>query len=566
MEYLFGIVILLGALIFFHELGHFVVAKFCGVKVEVFSLGFGTKLIKKKIGETQYCLSLIPLGGYVKLYGEDPTEPVKTDAKHSFSKQPVSRRIAIAAAGPIFNLGFAVLIFFVMEVSGIEKVVAPYLAHVTPGSQAWELGLRPGDRIVKVNGISHIRRYDEFAAEVAQAHRKGKQVSLTAQRREEVFVTPLFTPQTETDWNMYCEKEERGVLKGVSVLTANTTVGMTDAKSWSAQKGFQNGDRVVSLNGVPIQTWSELHEYLLHIAQDSLHFKVQREAQGVAAQEMTIDMQLPPEYFLLDAAQKERFLGLHSYEFFIKQDFKEGTAGNRAGLKIWDRLTAINDKPIGHWDEFRETIQTYGKDPGSFYLTYDRGGALNKVQVFPTKTVAPHPCGGEQEMYQIGMMLDPERSYVPLKLERYQELNPFKAFFSATEKSVGMAWMIFKSVGKMLQGKVPLKAMGGPILIGKIAGDHLKQGIAPFLALLAMISINLGVLNLLPIPVLDGGHLLFFVCELIRGRPLSNKILDLANRAGMAVILGLIILVFYNDISRYWSGILSFLKKISGIA
>lgn len=561
MEYLFGVIILLGALIFFHEFGHFIVAKLCGVRVEVFSLGFGTKLIKKKIGHTEYCLSLIPLGGYVKLYGEDPTEPVKTDAKHSFSKQPVSRRIAIAAAGPLFNFGFAILVFFVMEVGGLEKVVAPTVAHVTPGSQAWELGLRPNDRVVKVNSGSHIRRYEEFLAEVARAHRQSKAVSLTVQRKEEVFTTASFTPQTEKEWNMYCEQEDRGVLKGVSILTANTTVGLTDPKSWGMQKGFQNGDQVISLNGVPVETWSELHDYMLNIAQDALHFKVRR-----GKEEIAIDMQLPPEYFLLTPPQKERFLGLHSYEFFIKQDFKEETAGHRAGLKIGDRLVAINDHPMGHWDEFREMIQTYGKNPGSFYLTYDRGGALNKVQVFPIKTVAPHPCGGEQETYQVGMILDTEKTYVPLKLEKVQELNPAKALYSATEKSFGLAWMIFKSVGKMLQGKVPLKAMGGPILIGKIAGDYLKQGVAPFLALLAMISINLAVLNLLPIPVLDGGHLLFFVCELIRGRPLSNKVLELANRAGLAVILGLLILVFYNDISRYWAGILSFLKKISGIA
>ncbi|MBI3017709.1 MAG: RIP metalloprotease RseP, partial [Deltaproteobacteria bacterium] len=196
MEYLFGIVILLGALIFFHEFGHFIVAKLCGVRVEVFSLGFGTKLIKKKIGQTEYCLSLIPLGGYVKLYGEDPTEPVKTDAKHSFSKQPVSRRIAIAAAGPFFNFLLAVGVFFIMEVGGLEKVVAPTLAHVTPGSQAWELGLRPNDRIIKVNGASQIRRYDGFLAEVAKAHRQNKPVSIIVQRKEETFTTASFVPQT----------------------------------------------------------------------------------------------------------------------------------------------------------------------------------------------------------------------------------------------------------------------------------------------------------------------------------------------------------------------------------
>lgn len=560
MEYLFGIIILLGALIFFHELGHFLVAKFYGVKVEVFSLGFGTKILKKKIGETEYCLSLIPLGGYVKLYGEDPTDPVKgTDAKRSFSNQPVFRRIAIAGAGPIANIILAIFVFFVISIFGLERIIVPYLADVIPGSQAWELGLRPGDQLLTINQKKITRWHEDFLAEIAKAP-KGDQreLSLTVQRKDKMFDVQ-FVPTIKEDWNMYCEKEKIGILEGISVFAASPTVGITGTESWAAKAGFQSGDRILALNGVQIDTWRQLKEYLYQIVQKELSFKVARGDQIVDLQ-----VTLPPEYFLLQEEQKEHFLGMYSYGFFIKEDFKEGTAGHAAGLKVGDRLVLMNDKPIQDWEIFKKDIQTYGNNPGHFYLTYDRGGELNRVQVFPLKTVAEHPCGEKQEQYQIGIIIDFD--HAPPKVERYFELNPFKALYYGIEKSFSMAVIIIKSVYKMFQGKVPLKAMGGPILIGKIAGDHLKQGLYPFLVLLAMISVNLAVLNLLPIPVLDGGHLFFFVCEAIRGRPLSNKVFEFANKAGLAIILGLIILTFYNDISRYWVNILSFFKKIIGIA
>ncbi|MBI4041371.1 MAG: RIP metalloprotease RseP [Deltaproteobacteria bacterium] len=558
MEYLFGILILLGALVFFHELGHFLVAKFFGVRVEVFSLGFGPKLVKKKVGETQYCLSVLPLGGYVKLYGEDPTQKLTgKDANRSFSNQPVWRRIAIAAAGPFANVVLAIVVLFIIEMAGLEPVVKGHVAKVIPHSQAWKLGLRSGDEIIEVNGHPLIRWQEDFLGRVGKSI--GREVTLTV-RRDHAPLNIPFTPEVEEQWNMFCEKPATGVLKGISVIGANASIGITRADSFAAKAGFETGDLVLSLNGVPVTYWYELKHYLSNIAQSELKFVVKRN-------EKTLDvlMKLPPEYFLLSSEQKEKFLGLHSYELFITQDVVPDSPAYKAGLQVNDRLVAMNNEELTSWDHLSQLVQVYGKDPGHFRLTYDRAGDLYIVQVFPTKVVQDHPCGVKEEKYQIGLLMNGQDMFVPPKTSFYQQKNPILAVWSAKKKSFLMAGAILKSIGKMLTGNIPLKAIGGPILIGKVAGDQLKEGIFPFLMLLAVISINLAVLNILPIPVLDGGHLLLFVCEAIRGKPLSERILEYANRTGLAFLLGLLILVFYNDISRYWVHILEFLKKISGL-
>ncbi len=558
MEYLFGVVILLGVLIFFHEFGHFLVSKFFGIKVEAFSIGFGPKIIKKKIGETTYCLSLIPLGGYVKLFGEDSLTPIKgPDSKRAFSNQNVWKRILVAGAGPGFNLLLAVIVFFVIAVCGLEKIIVPKLTDILPNSQAWNAGLRSGDELLSING-KKINRYDEFLAEVAAYPKHPHEQKLTVQRQGQP-VDILFTPLVKENWNMFCEKEPQGTLDGIVMAAATPVVGFTDPNSWAAKMSFKNGDQVLSLNGVHVTYWKDLKEYLLNIAQHELTFIVDREGK-----EMTIAATLPPEYFLLTHDQKERYLGLYSYDFFVKDAFPETSAGHRAGLQVGDRFVAMNDKPILDWEQFRNGVQTYGKDPGHFYLTYERNGQLNRVQLSPVKTIAPHPCGVDEEFYQIGIMIKSDLQ--PPQMKRYFVLNPVKALYYSVEKSAMLTVLVFKSVLKIFQGTVPLKAVGGPVLIGKIAGDQLKQGLYQFLALLAMISINLAVLNILPIPILDGGHLFFFFCEVVRGKPLSNKVLEFANRAGLAVILSLLVLVFYNDISRYWTGIVGTLKKIVGMA
>lgn len=558
MEYFFGIIILLGALIFFHELGHFLVAKYSGVKVEVFSLGFGTKIIRKKIGETQYCLSLIPLGGYVKLYGEDPTTPITgRDAKRSFSNQPVSKRIAIAAAGPIFNILFAILVYFIIEVGGIEKVIVPVLIDVQEGFAAWEAGLRSGDKILRVNEKEVVGWEKDFLDEIAK--HPGQPVAISYLRSGETRQTTV-VPERDEAWNLFCEKETIGILKGAEVRGVSPIIGITNPNSWAGKASFQTGDRVLAINGVNIGYWHQVKDFISSLSKQDLQFHVQR-----GEQELHIIL---PMISLkdLDPRKKELFVGLHSYEFFARTPFKSETAGFKAGLKMGDRFVSVNNEEIKSWDEFRDKVQKFGGEPGYFNLTYDRGGDLYTIQVFPEKTTqSAHPCEQEKGVYHIGITIDVANIYTPLKLESYRERNPIKALYSSLSKSVFMMYLVGKSVVKMIQGKISMKSMGGPILIGKIAGDNLKQGLLPFLALLAAISINLAILNLLPIPVLDGGHLLFFFYEAIFRRRPTEKALEVANRLGLVVILGLVVLAFYNDLSRYWSHIVGFLKSVAGL-
>ncbi len=563
MEYLIGIIILLGALIFFHELGHFLVAKYFKVRVEVFSLGFGKKILKKRIGETEYCLSLIPLGGYVKLYGEDPTKVVTgRDANRSFSNQPVWNRIAIAAAGPTSNILFAIFVYFVIEVGGFEKIIVPYLANVQEGGAAWEAGLRSGDKILRVNQKEILRWEEDFLTEIAKYPEQAVEISYLRKEGGGSEIRKLtLTPKSDEAWNLFCEKIKVGVLDDISVRAAAPVIGITNPKSLGGEAGFETKDRIISLNGVKITYWHELKLYLLNITQAHLHFKIER-----SGKVLDLKLVLPSQYFTQDLKGKEEMLGLYSYEFFVKEAFPPGTAGNEADLRVGDRLISMNNENIQSWEDFRKNVQKYGRDPGYFSLSFDRGGELHSVKISPKITKSDHPCEQDKNMYQIGIAIDVRNLYSPLKLETYRQWNPIKAVYSATKKSFFMMYVVVKSLVKMIQGKVSVKSMGGPILIGKVAGDHLKQGLLSFLSLLAAISINLAVLNFLPIPILDGGHLFFFFCEVIFRRRPSEKILELANRAGLTIILALIVLAFYNDISRYWTGIVGFLKKLLGVA
>ena len=558
MEYFFGIIILLGALVFFHELGHFLVAKYFGVRVEVFSLGFGPKILKKKKGETEYCLSLIPLGGYVKLYGEDPNEPVKHDIKRSFSHQPVSKRIAIAAAGPFFNILFAFFIYALIDVGGLEKKTVSMVRQVSRNSHAWHAGLRFGDQIVRVNGKKVVGWEEDVLGEISKYPLQP--VKIVYVRGQETHEFSM-VPEGQDGWDLFCEKKKVGDLGGVSVRGARASIGITDLNSWGAKTGFKAGDKIVSLNGVKIDYWEELKEYLFHvISGQKLLFKIKR-----GEEIRDIELKLPPEYFLMTTEQRERFLGFHSYEFFIREPLSADTPAYAAGLKPGDRLVSVDDEPIESWEEFREKIQQYGITPGYINLTYDRGGELSTVKVVPKKMPFPHPCEERREKFHIGIVSDIDDVYVPPQMKSHYELNPFKVVYTSVSKSCFMMYLVGKSIVKMIQGKVSVKSMGGPILIGKVAGDQLKQGFLPFLSLLAAISINLAILNFLPIPVLDGGHLLFFFYEAIVGRRPREKALELANRVGLMIILGLVVLAFYNDLSRYWSGISLFFKKIFGL-
>jgi regulator of sigma E protease len=351
---IFAFVVVLGVLIFFHELGHFLVARFFGVGVEKFSLGFGPKIFGKTVGITDYRISAIPLGGYVKMVGEEPDTEVEPDQiPLSFTHKHVLKRILIVAAGPLFNVLLAVLIFYgIFQISG-TIILKPVIGDVQEGTPAQAAGLKKGDEVVGINGRP-IENWDQMAGIIADS--QGAPLEVTIRRDGEARVMSL-SPVLKTTKNIFGEDIPRYV------------IGITAA--------------------------------------------------------------------------------------------------------------------------------------GEIYT---------------------------------------------------QKLSPIGAIAESLVQTYNIVELTVVSVAKIIQGTVSTKTIGGPIMIAELAGQQAKLGATNLLFFIALISINLAILNILPIPVLDGGHLLFFTIELLIGRPVSIRIREVSQQAGMFVLILLMIFVFYNDITRIFSG------------
>lgn len=347
-------IVVLGVLIFVHELGHFLIAKWKRVTVKKFSLGFGPKILGKKIGETEYVISAVPLGGYVKMLGEAPGEEVTPEEEpRSFTHQSVGRRALIVAAGPIFNLLFAIFIFSLIFLVGFPLLTAT-VGEVKEGFPAEEAGIRPGDLVVAVEGKA-------------------------------------------------------------------------------------------------IKSWEEMALAIRRSTQESLAFTVKREGK-------LIDLKVRP-----------------------RQD---------------EATTPFGEKQM-----------------------------VRVIGISPAGTVA-----------------------------KERTLNPVLALYRGLDRTARMTALIVEGVVKLIQGVVPAKELGGPLLIAKLAGESARAGLTSLVHFMAFLSINLAILNLLPIPILDGGHLAFFAFEAVAGRPLSLRKRELAQQVGFFLLALLMVFVFYNDISRIFSG------------
>ena len=423
----------LAALIFVHELGHFLVARKVGVVVEKFSLGFGPKIFGVTSGGTEYLISAIPLGGYVKMKGEDPGETLP-DQEGSFSTAPVQHRLAIAFAGPLFNILFAIFIYTIVYFNGVQ-VMGTLVGTVRDNSPAQISGIKTGDRIVEIDG-KKIQFWDQLLNTVHS--NPGKLMDFTIERETTVLNFPI-TPIPEETTNLFGEKEKVGLI-GVAPLVRKIT--FVQENSPAKKAGLKEGDELIAVDDTAILGWQELK---------------------IAA---------------IEKPGKELI-------FHVKRD---GT------------VMAIPLTP-----ELKDT-----KDPKS-------------------PGVVGIGMGGE------------------MILERY---NLFGSIKRSIEETIRLTYRIAISLKKMIVGSIPSDSIGGPIMIFQIYGEQAKQGFNELIRLTALLSINLGFLNLLPIPILDGGHIFFFLIEALKGKPVSEKNRERAQQVGLFMLIGLMIFAFYNDIMR----------------
>jgi len=444
MQKAWWFLVVLGILVAFHELGHFLAARWVGVKVLKFSLGFGPKLFSRQMGETEYLLSAIPLGGYVKLFGEDETEAAtQDDRRRSFAHQGLWGKVLIVAAGPGFNFILAYLIFAVWLSFGYTlpvpsfKDIAPVIEAVAADSPAAKAGLMVGDTIKKIDGRDIATR-----VELLDAAAKGKGAPLTLEilrdgRSETLTITPIPTsgrPPSPEEVGYYLGIEE------VPPIVNEVVPGKP-----AAAAGFKEGDRIVSIEGIPIHTWTQMTGLVKESPGRPLHVEVLRES----------------------------------------------------------RRVSLTVTPAS------ETMTVNGK------------------------TV---------EVGKIGIA-GPDRSLM-------KSANPLTAIYNGLEATWKWTELTVIGLYKMITGDISSKNIGGPLTIAKISGEAAEQGPSNVIFLIALLSINLGVLNLLPIPILDGGHLLFFLIEGILRKPLGERQREFAQQVGLVLLVGVMIFAFWNDIER----------------
>lgn len=568
--------VLLGVLIFIHELGHLIAAKYVGVRVETFSLGFGKKILSYKYGDTVYCLSLFPLGGYVKMFGDDPSSDIpESEKKYSFLHKSILSRVVVVLAGPVMNLVLGAFIFFLLAVFG-EFLPSPVLGDIHLNTDAYQAGFRSGDRIQKINQIE-----TKTWVQVQNFVKKNKEkpLTFTVQRQGEkgeiksIQATPISARNTDIS----SFKKTVGKIKGLSPFSALPVVGLTPSKtSLAFQAGFRNFDRVISINGKEIRYLRELKNTLQALSSAStLTFKVRNEIPPSLKEIFHPSSSHPPasssdHHHVIDPkmGEKERTivihlrekahleqgvsfdtLGLKSMDLVLSSVVKDSPA-EKAGLKAGDVILAVNNQPLHRWFELSDAIQKYDpetKTPLSIRVL--RGQEEQSYSVIPKyqNTLQKEATYAAQEKkYVLGVTHIDMRILAPPSWVK--EKNLFKAGVYGWQQAFNTSLAIAAHIVALIQNKISPRNVAGVITIGRYANRYFEAGLAAFLKLMALFSINLFLINLLPIPVLDGGHILLFTIEAVKGSPLSLKKMELIQQIGFSLLLLLMALTLFNDI------------------
>jgi len=543
-----GVVILLGGLIFFHELGHYSVAKFFKVKVEIFSLGFGKKIFSRQIGETQYCLSLIPFGGYVKLMGDDPYKGVPAhEAERAFCTQKLYKRFLIVAAGPISNLLLAYVLFSIVFFAG-QPMVATRIGTVAVHSLAWEAGFRSKDTILEIDG-KKVENWHEFEEMVKP--KLGQKIEVKVERDKTELKIFVEVAKVRAK-NAYGEDVEVGGIKGLNPNPLEPVVGISDPKSLAYLAGLRTGDTITKIEGKPTLVFGDIHEALNSAWKEKkaivIHFKRKPTPEAKDAPEQTVSLVLPKlskDSFDLGVGT---LLGIYPSEMFVRQ-LSPGSPAEKGGLKVGDRVVSLGDKPVHSFEEIVDYVQGQGAKGEAAKVVVDREGQSAILNLKTMEIQQEDPISNQKvKKHMIG--LSPWAIYHEPDYVIFQIREPIALVSRAIHETNDLAKKMVVSLAKLAMGKISVKNLGGPVLIASVAGKSLDAGIVPFLQMMALISINLFLLNLFPIPVLDGGHLLFFSLEAIKGKPVSVKTMEIANQIGMIFVLMLVGLTLFNDITR----------------
>lgn len=548
VEYLF-IVLMIGGLILVHELGHFLVARWMGVHVVEFAIGVGPRVFAWKgkkthddLPPTEYVLGLLPFGGYVKMLGYDPSEDAP-DTNHAlaFPNKAVWRRFLIMVAGPAFNLILPFFLFFFVGLSQ-SQLVGSTVGSVDPDWPAWQAGLRPGDRIVGLDG----EKVDYFwQLQSALEGRAGEAVPVTFERLGEIH-SVVVTPVTSVNNIVPGVLEQSKGRIGVGPTFPLPLVGVKEG-SIAALAGITNWDRIVAVNGVRMEV---LHLALAAIERDA---GKPVELKLLSYNPLRMEgLQLAvakPKSVTLPASSEAPLRGLFSAECLV-HEVLPGSPAEVLGIKPGDRIVQLDDRQCASWRFASMYLHTNREK--AVKLTWVRGTETLAGMLTHAKLVWPNQFdqGAERLVHGIRVQHEEQDTALVANEDRLGYAS-YRMFQSTRDAIFGTVAML----GGLFSGKVSVKdGLGGPLMIGQLAAEAGKAGWDKFFALMAGISVSLGLINLLPIPLLDGGQILFLAIEGVRRKPVSVRIRMIATYLGLAFIIVLMVIVLRNDISRIWGG------------
>ncbi|MBW2314546.1 MAG: RIP metalloprotease RseP [Deltaproteobacteria bacterium] len=553
-SFAFAFVAMLGVLIFVHELGHFLVAKACGVRVLKFSLGFGSPIgigrfrLRWERNGTEYVAAWFPLGGFVKMLGENPDDEdspeTLSNPEEAMNNKPIWQRLAIVFAGPAMNLLLPVLIFTVQLGVGIPRG-APVVGTVEPASPAAEAGIVAGDRIVAIDGepvdwwTDADARFSAAAGETLQldVERQGEthEVSLAVAQRSRI---DNFGAVAELGWTGLLHPRQRAL------------IGVRDAASPAARAGLLSGDEILSVGEAKVEDWTS---FAAAYAEASPPVTLTAARPGDDGKPVSREITVP-------TTGSVETLGVIPAAVLIAQVTPDSAAGE-AGLAAGDLIVAVDGAPLGSFGALVDAVRS--SDGRALQIDYARAGETRRIDVAPRKQEAKNALGVPETRWLIG--IQSEVSVLPGASTPDLERNPLVAIPRAVGLTADATGTVMLGFKKLITGEVERNNIAGPIGIAVIAHKALQAGWEIYLGMLIMISINLGILNLLPIPVLDGGQAVLFIVEGIKRGPLSLRTKELFQTAGVMVLLMLMGFAMWNDVSRFWGTFVDFLKQSTGL-
>ena len=536
IDFLLPLLLLLLVVIFVHELGHFAVAKWLGVKVERFSLGFGPALLSRSVGETEYRISALPLGGYVKMLGELPGETLaESERARAFNYRPPWQRIVISLAGPAMNVVLPIFLIAALLTIGVPAATSR-IGSVLPETPAERAGLSPGDRIVEIDG-REVREWSELTSSLRE--NSDPRVFLVIERAGEMRSVEVVR-----------EQDESGVLGplGIQQAAPAAMAAVPDLDSLAARAGLETGDLVRSVDGAEINDLEALRSALAQTA-GTAELEVERRIDG-AAQTLKLSLRGAGTDRSLAA------LGLHPLDFQVRE-VTPASPAKRAGLREGDVFLHVDGVAVRDRGQLVALVrESAGR---TLALEVLRDGSRLSLDLAPER--APVLDGEElKSVYALGISLGPP--IVGGEMLRRVERNPLRALWVGVVQTVRTVRMILFGLAEMVSGSVGMGQIAGPIGIGEIAAQTFESSWIQYLSFMSVISVNLAILNLLPVPVLDGGAILLSGLEWIRGGPLPERLRDLAQTVGLSFILLLMGFAFWNDIARNWEGILGFFRGL----